>query len=185
MSNEPALVLIGPSPPPYNGMSVATELLLRAMGDEIAFVHVDTADRRGLANIGKIEMGNVFLALYHGLKCFWVLLGKRPQVVYVQISQAWLAFLRDCLFLIPARLLRRKVIVHLHGGYFGTFYRETSPLMRQIIRFALGGAACGIVLGKNVGGAFNDIIPPERIRIVPNGIPDPCKGQAPTNKNDR
>jgi len=57
--------------------------------------------------------------------------------------------------------------------------------MRQIIRFALGGAACGIVLGKNVSGAFNDIIPPERIRIVPNGIPDPCKGQAPTNKNGR
>jgi glycosyltransferase involved in cell wall biosynthesis len=168
----PCVLIIGPTPPPYNGMSIATELVLKAMGDEIAFVHLDTADRRGLANIGRFEAGNIFLALYHGLKYFWILLVKRPRVVYVPVAQAWLPFLRDCLFLIPARLLGKACVVHLHGGYFGTFFREAPPLMRRIIRFALGNASLAIVLGKNVAGTFDGILPAERVRVVPNGLPD-------------
>jgi len=163
-------------------MSVATELLLKAMADEFAFVHLDTADRRGFANMGRLEPGNMFLALYHGFKCLWILLAKRTEVVYVPIAQAWLPFLRDCLFLIPARLLRRKVIVHLHGGYFGPFYRQTSLLMRQIIRFALGDADRGIVLGRSVQGAFGDVVPGERVRVVPNGIPDYFEHGAQTER---
>lgn len=171
----PTLLIIGPSPPPYNGMSVATELVAKAMGESITYIHLDTADRRGLSNIGKLELGNVLLAAGHGTKCLWILLSKQPDVVYVPIAQAWLPFLRDCLFLIPAKLMRRKVIIHLHGGYFAEFYRKTSPLMRWIIRFALGGADRAIVLGRSVQNAFEGILPAERICVVPNGIPDSCK----------
>lgn len=166
------ILIVGPTPPPYFGMSMATEVLLRAMGQRIRYVHLDTADRRGLANIGKFELGNLLLAAKHGAKCLWILLTKWPDVVYVPISQAWLPFLRDCLFLIPAKLLRRKVVIHLHGGYFGTFYHQAAPVMRWIVRCALGSAACGIVLGKSVAAIFNGIVPSERVRIVPNGIPD-------------
>lgn len=50
MSRRTLLIIgIGPSPPLYNGMSVAKELLLKALGGELAFVHLDAADWRGLA----------------------------------------------------------------------------------------------------------------------------------------
>ena len=172
LSLEGRLLLVGPSPPPYNGMSVATELMFEALGNDVQIVRLDTADRRGISNIGKLELGNLLLAVRHGVQSIWLLFSKRPSIVYVPISQAWLPFLRDCLFLIPARLSGRKIIVHLHGGYFGTFYRETSSLMRRIIRYALARVSIAIVLGKNVLDSFDDILPPERIRIIPNGIPD-------------
>ncbi len=175
----PAILVVGPSPPPYNGMSVATELVMKAVGDDNPFVLLDTADRRGLSNVGKFELGNLLLAARHGMRFLWLLFAKRPRAVYVPISQAWLPFLRDSLFLMPARLLGRKIVVHLHGGYFGRFYRQTSPLMRLIIRLALGSASCAIVLGRNVADAFDGILPRERIRIVPNGIPDSFAGWVP------
>lgn len=153
-------------------MTRATELVLEALGKNGAVMHLDTADRRRLSNVGKFDFGNLYLAARHGAKFLWLLLTKRPRIVYVPIAQAWLPFLRDCLFLIPARLLGRRVIVHLHGGYFGTFYQNTSSLMRAIIRFALGKVSCAIVLGNNVADAFAGIVPPEKIRVVPNGIPD-------------
>jgi glycosyltransferase involved in cell wall biosynthesis len=135
-------------------------------------VRLDTADRRGIANIGKFELGNLWLAARHGAENLWLLLTQHPRIVYVPISQSWLPFLRDCLFLIPAKLSGRKLIVHLHGGYFGQFYRHSRWPMRAIIRFALGGASIAIVLGETVANIFDGILPRERIRIAPNGIPD-------------
>jgi glycosyltransferase involved in cell wall biosynthesis len=173
---RPVLV-IGQSPPPYNGMSVATELVKRALNDEVPVIHLDTADRRSLANVGKLDFRNVLLAFVHGTKCVWILLSKSPGTVYVPISQAWLPFLRDCLFLIPARILGRKVVIHLHGGYFGRFYREAFPFMRWIIRYALGDASIAIVLGERVANAFDGILTRSRVRIVPNGIPDAFAGR--------
>jgi glycosyltransferase involved in cell wall biosynthesis len=175
-SSKLTVLIIGPTPPPFNGMSVATELVLKALGSSVSTIHLDTADRRGLSNLGKLDLMNVVLALYHGLKYLWLLLFKRPKVVYVPIAQATLPFLRDCLFLVPARLLRKKLVVHLHGGHFGTFYQGASPAMRGIIRFALGRADLAIVLGSSLVGAFAGVIPADRIRVVPNGIPDHFQG---------
>lgn len=177
------VLTIASTPPPHNGMTRATELVLEALGKNGAVMHLDTADRRGLSNVGKFDFGNLYLAARHGAKFLWLLLTKRPRVVYVPIAQAWLPFLRDCLFLIPARLLGRRVIVHLHGGYFGKFYQKTSSLMRSIIRFALGKASCAIVLGNNVADAFAGILPPEKIRVVPNGIPDVFGEQGRAERN--
>jgi glycosyltransferase involved in cell wall biosynthesis len=172
LANKPKVLIIGATPPPYNGMSVATELVLKALGDEFCVIHVDTADRRGLSNIGRIDLRNVFLAAYHGLKYFRLLLLKNPKIVYVPIAQDRLAFLRDSFFLIPARLLGKKVIVHLHGGYFATFYRSASASTQRFIRYCLGKSARAIVLGTSLGDMFEGILPRERVRVIPNGIPD-------------
>lgn len=169
---RPTVLIIGPTPPPYNGMSIANEFVLYSVRDAVRVIHLDTADRRGLANVGRVDLTNMVLAAVHGAKCVWLLLKERPQVVYVPIAQAWLPFLRDCLFLVPARIARRKVIVHLHGTYFHRFYRQTPGVMRAIIRYALGRASAAIVLGKSGSDLFDGILPVERIRIVPNGIPD-------------
>jgi glycosyltransferase involved in cell wall biosynthesis len=177
---RPELLLIGPSPPPYNGMTVATELASHALEAHVLpCIYLDTADRRGLSNVGKLDLWNLLLAAKHGIRCMWILLTKRPRIVYVPIAQSWLPFLRDCLFLIPSRLLRREVVIHLHGGYFKRFYGETSPLMRWIIHRALANTRCAIVLGRNVADAFEGILPRERIRIVPNGIPDTFAERTP------
>jgi glycosyltransferase involved in cell wall biosynthesis len=172
LASKTKILIIGATPPPYNGMSVATELLLKAVGDEFCVVHLDTADRRGLSNIGRIDLRNVLLAAYLGFKYLWLLALKNPKIVYTPIAQDRLAFLRDSLFLIPARLLGKKVIVHLHGGYFATFYRSASASTRCLIRYCLGRSARAIVLGTSLGGMFEGILPRERVRVIPNGIPD-------------
>src|SRR5580704_1184334 len=183
LASKPKVLIIGSTPPPYNGMSVATELVLNALEDKFCVIHLDTADRRDLSNIGRIDLQNVVLAAYHGFKCLWLLLLKNPKIVYVQIAQDQLAFLRDSLFLIPARLLGKKVIVHLHGGHFATFYRSASASTQRLIRYCLGRTARAIVLGRSLEGMFEGILPAERIRIIPNGIPDSFNDRRPSPGN--
>lgn len=182
---KPTVLIIGPTPPPYNGMSVATGLVLEAFGGNISVIYLDTADHRDISNVGKIDFTNVLLAFQHGFKYLWLLMTERPEIVYVPIAQDSLPFLRDCLFLIPARLFRRKVVIHLHGGYFGTFFLNASSFMQRIIRYALGKADRAIVLGEVLGNAFNGVLPRDRVRVIPNGIPDLFKDHKRETRNGR
>ncbi len=166
------VIVVGPSPPPFNGMSVATQLILASLKGNFEIYHLDTADRRGLANVGKLDFTNVYLAFAHGWSYLRALFAFRPQLVYVPISQSALPFFRDCLFLIPAKLLGKKVVVHLHGSDFRTFYGAQPKWFQWLVRFALRDCSTAIVLGGGLSHMFDGILPASNVRVVSNGIPD-------------
>lgn len=179
------ILVIGPSPPPYNGMSVATDLVLQCLSGDGHHLHLDTADHRSLSNVGKIDFLNIFLALNQAAKYLYQLITQNPNIVYVPIAQDKLAFLRDSLFLIPARAMGKKVVVHLHGGYFDKFYQNSSPYMRYLVRYSIGKAARGVVLGESLICMLSDVLPLEKIRVIPNGIPDhyACESKSSERRN--
>jgi glycosyltransferase involved in cell wall biosynthesis len=135
-------------------------------------LHVDTADRRDLTNIGRIDLENIRLAFLHGWRFMQLLVSRWPAIVYVPIAQNTLGYLRDLFFLLPASLLRKKTIVHFHGADFQGFYRRSSKLMQALIRVSLSSARRIIVLGEGLRTQFTDFLPMEQIVAVPNGIPD-------------
>lgn len=166
------VLIIGPTPPPAHGISVLTEILLRSdLRLSFDVVHLDTADRRTLDNVGRFEFHNVMLALYHGARFHWLLLWKRPAVVYMPVSESVLGFLRDSLFLLPSRLWGIPVVLHLHGGYLDTLYAERGGMFRWLMRFCFGHASRAIVLSDSFRGKFAGLVEPDRVRVVYNGIP--------------
>jgi glycosyltransferase involved in cell wall biosynthesis len=177
------VLVVGQTPPPLHGVSIATQLVLEILCDQYETIHLDTADRRDISNINKLDLENVRLAFAHGFQFLRLILSHNPDIVYLPIAEAFLPFLRDSLFLIPARALGKKVIVHRHGEQFGAFYQSCSGWMKKIIRFGLEKATCVIVLGEDLAESFTGIVPPQRIQVVPNGIDDftvryPCEGHS-------
>jgi glycosyltransferase involved in cell wall biosynthesis len=167
------ILVIGPIPPPFHGVTVSTRLILESPAfQEFRLLHLDTSDRRSIANIGKFEIGNIFLGLRHAWKYLAMLLRDRPNLVYIPISQGTGGYLRDLTFLLPARWLGIRVIVHLRGSEFRTFYQESGALMRLLIRYSLASIRRAIVLGESLRGVFAGLVPEERIAVVPNGSED-------------
>jgi glycosyltransferase involved in cell wall biosynthesis len=170
--NRETVLIIGPTPPPAHGISVLTELLLRSdLKQSFEVVHLDTADRRTLDNVGRLELGNVALALYHGARFLWLLLRRRPALVYLPVSESRLGFLRDCLFLVPCRVFRIRLVLHLHGGQLDTLYAEGGAVFRWLMRFCFSHAARGIVLSESFRAKFTGLVEDDRVRVVYNGIP--------------
>jgi len=175
MNGEPSLTVLmaAPTPPPRNGMSVTTQALQRGLhGRDVRLVLVDTADRRGLANVGKLDVANVMSALWSGARFACRLLVLRPDVVYVPVAQNALGFLRDCLFLVPAHLARRPVVIHLHGSAFAAFYESSGTPLRWLIRRVVGHTTFAVVLGPRAAHAFAGLLDSRKVRVVPNGLPD-------------
>lgn len=180
------VLMTGPTPPPMNGMSVTTANLLAGMPGRGVEMHlVDTADRRGLGNIGRLDAANVAGALLHGARFALALLRVGPDVVYVPIAQNSLGFLRDSLFLLPARLCRRRVVVHLHGSAFRAFYAGASWPVRRLLRESLRHVTTAVVLGDSACDQFEGLIDRERIRVVENGVPDVAGDDLPTPSEPR
>jgi glycosyltransferase involved in cell wall biosynthesis len=167
----PRLLLIGPTPPPYHGVAMAMRALLDAPWQhQFSMSHLELADRRGIEHINQPDLHDVVLFVRQWLQLLRLLLRERPQVVYVPISQSKLGFVRDSLLIWPAYLSGGRIVLHLHGGNFRTWYQRRGWLFRAYVRAVLARAARMIVLGEALRPLFHGLIVDKRIAVVPNGI---------------
>ena len=86
--SQPRVLVIGPTPPPYNGMGVITENLLNSILREcFDIILFDTADGRGLTNMGRFDWGNVWMACaYPTSAAFQQLKGWNPDTECIAAS---------------------------------------------------------------------------------------------------
>jgi len=167
------ILAIGPTPPPYHGVSVFLRQLAETPlppGDELEIL--DTADRRDASNLGRWDPVNLQLGFAHLGELAGRCLRFRPDIVYMPISQNVPAFLRDALFITQARLLGAQVVVHLHGGYFRQLYENSSAPFRETVRCALKSVSGAIVLSPEFLPVFDGLVHPDRVFVVENGCPD-------------
>ncbi len=172
---RPKAVILGPLPPPYQGMSIFTRQILGSpvLNASYELLHVDTADRRTAENMGRFDLVNVTLALRHSAELLRFLVRDRPAVVYVEVSQNTWAYVRDSVFIYLARGLGSRVVAHLHGSQFRAFYEAASPLCRWLIRSTSRRLAAAAVLGPGLRGMYEGLVAEERVHTVPNGVADP------------
>jgi hypothetical protein len=86
--NRPRVLLVGPLPPPANGMSVITQVLVSsALQDDFELLHLDTSDRRDLSNIGRLDIRNVVLGFWHASSFVFTLVRWRPRVCHIPIAR--------------------------------------------------------------------------------------------------
>jgi glycosyltransferase involved in cell wall biosynthesis len=122
------------------------------------------------------------LALVAVAKLIFRLRGARG-IVYLPISQGLAGLARDTLFINLAAMRGWKVTAHLRGSELGEVYRRQPPPIRRWLRFTLGRLDSLAVLGESLRTILDDMVPMERIAVVPNGTPDP--GCPPTQKRER
>ena len=187
-SELPTILVIGPTPPPFHGVSVAMDAVLNSvLRDQFRLRHLDLSDRRGIQHVDKPDFHDVLLFLKQWWKLLVILRKERPQVAYLPLCQSTIGFLRDSLFILPAHLFGTQVVLHLHGGNFKTWYESRSGLLKLYVRIVLRRVACIAVLSDSFRRIFEGLIPSDRIAVVPNGIHWPAvqKPVPKTHKPDR
>ncbi len=175
-SVRPKVVVLGPTPPPHHGMTTFTRMLLDSpeLARAYEVLHVDTSDRRGLDNMGRLDLANVRLALAHAWRLWRVLAREKPDVVLVQVSQNAWAYIRDATFIAVAKMSGVPVLTHLNGGGFRQFYDSAPAPVRALVRTSsrwIDGAA---VLGSRLLPLYDGLITDDRLHVLANGVRDPC-----------
>jgi glycosyltransferase involved in cell wall biosynthesis len=175
MAESPTILVIGPTPPPFHGVSVATDAILKsALRELFRLCHLDLADRRGIQHVDKPDFRDVVLFLKQWWKLLAILRKERPAVAYLPVSQSTIGFLRDSLLILPAWIAGARVVLHLHGGNFKAWYDSRSFLMRAYVRMVFRRVSYVAVLGESLRYLFDGLIASHRIAVVPNGIDWPA-----------
>lgn len=171
MAKKPAILLIGPTPPPYHGVSVAMQAILSSpMVKTFNLIHLDITDRRGISHVNQPDLYDVFLFIKQFFRNVMLLLKEKPAILYLPISQTRIGFIRDSLFIIPALMMRCAVVVHLHGANFERLSIEAGPFWNAYMGSILRRVDHFIVLGEMLRPIFKNWTKPERISVVPNGV---------------
>lgn len=179
------LIVIGPTPPPLHGGAFANIHVLEGLRRARALAaHVDTSDPRPVWTTNRVDPLNVWLAGKHACMLVAALVRDRGADVYVPVSQVRWGFLRDALLIAIARLARRRILIHLHGGLFAQFYSSASGPERALIRWSLRGIWQAWVLTEAHRGMFDGLVSRDRVRVLENcgddmGPPERAGGGRP------
>ena len=169
------ILIIGPKPPPYHGVSIATGYLLDKIdSNNFNIFHVDLSDRRGIQHVNKPDLWDVFLFINQFFKAIRIIFKYHPSLVYIPISQRGVGFFRDSLFVVLSIFFRCKIVMHLHGGNFRKWYNDQGFLFRSFIKTILKNTDAMIVLSSVFKSLFNGLVPFRNIFVVPNGIDYSC-----------
>jgi len=171
-------ILVGPLPPPIDGQSLAFELLANGLARAGVGVSVVNIARPGQ----QFERARAARALdYVQILSRFVreLFRQSRASVYLTVAQSRAGFLRDAAFIGLARLARRRIVIHVHGGNYDGFFAAQPPLLQGVVKRVLRATDVVIVLAERLRGMFD--FAPEvaaRVRAVPNGLP----GAAPQQR---
>lgn len=170
----PRAILVGPLPPPRNGQNMAFSMAVRFIREkQLPFTLVDLADRTSAGRANGEVTWNRLSTLMRAVSTFLTQLGRSNQVVYLTIAQTLAGFLRDSLFIWPARILGRRLILHLHGGGYLRFYRSQGKMIQTLMQLTLAKVDWFVVEGELLRDQFS-FVPnaDQRTVVVRNPLPD-------------
>lgn len=180
------MIVIGATPPPLHGSAFTNMHLVEAMRRRGRLAgHLETGeDDRPVFTTGRLDLANVYYGLKHVTQLIGLLLRRKRATVWVPISQNLWGFTRDGIFIWLARAARRRVIIHLNGGYFAEFYEASGPLQRWLIARTLGQVSEAWVLTEAHRSVFDGLVPPTRVRMLENTADDMAPGGLPAEADE-
>lgn len=171
MRSRPILLLL-PTPPPYAGPEVASDLLLRAISaiPDASIVHVRSNIRLDNRAKGNFNLSGLVAFARVYVRFVGALLRHRPAVACFLLSSNRVGFLRDSVLVLTAALFRCPIVGHYRGAHFDRFYDLSSPSLRTYTRFILRRLTGIIVQAAALKQMFAGLFSEERIAVLPNGL---------------
>src|SRR6266576_2201963 len=142
------VLIVGPTPPPQGGVaSVIHFILLSELAKEFELLHLDISRKEGHTGAGIFSVPNLLQFFRQTARLLTMIVRYKPAVVHLPVTSGW-SFWKEAVFYVVCKAMRRKILLHLHGGGFMDFFCHSSRLTQAIVRIVFSRADSVIVLSE-------------------------------------
>lgn len=132
-----------------------------------------------LCYIGTMVEGSKLRKLLQAAKAFLMFCVKLPGYEIVHVNMASdSSYIRKSFFIRTAKLFKKKIVIHQHGGDFESYYyKEQNDRGRRKIDRVLSMGDAFLVLAPNWKEFFSHMVDRNKITVLPDAIkvPEPVK----------
>jgi glycosyltransferase involved in cell wall biosynthesis len=186
------LLIFAHTPPPHHGQSYMVQLLLAGFGGDhrkrhseppsknavdhgIECYHVNARLSRTLEDIGEFRGAKLFLLMAYCLEALWCRFRYGvTNFYYIPAPGKKSALYRDWMVMFLCRPFFKKMIFHWHAAGLAKWLETAVQIRTRALTYNfLKNVDLSIVL-SNYNRPDAEKLFPHRVRVVGNGIPDPC-----------
>ena len=181
------LLVFAHTPPPHHGQSYMVKLMLDGLGGDcrrneknggnafgVDCYHVNARFSKTLEDVGEFHGWKMFLVLFYCFQAIWCRYRYNVRnFYYVPAPGKTVALYRDWLVMFLCRPFFDKIILHWHAAGLAKWLETCVQIRSRAITYRLFTVSLSVVLSKyNLADARKLLS--DQIRVVSNGIPDPC-----------
>jgi glycosyltransferase involved in cell wall biosynthesis len=161
------ILIIGSFPPPISGVSLANKVITEGLKKSQKW-NVDIINSEYSTNIIAVH-GKISIQKFYFLKTYLYLYKVFfSRIIYITIGQSFFGVIKYAPFILLSKILRKKLVFHLHGGHLLNEYNLLKGLKRKVFYFFVSKMDYGIVLSKSLRENFSEFINPLKIFELPN-----------------
>ena len=186
------LLVFAHVPPPYHGQSYAVNLMLDNFGGDhrghkpktdgespnrfgIECYHVNARFSRGLSDVGEFQGAKIFLIFWFCLQAVWIRFRHGVKnFYYVPAPGKRVALYRDWLVMLLCRPFFQNMILHWHAAGLAKWLETETTIGSRAATWRLFRPVDLSLVLSRYNFADAEKLLSRRIRVVSNGIPDPC-----------
>lgn len=146
-----------------------------ASTNPLRLYHVNARVSHDIADVGAFRLGKIFTLLQHCRQAHHLRRAHAAHTFYyVPAPPARTPLWRDWLVMMLCRPFFPRLVFHWHAGGLSDWLQDhATPLERRLTRLLLGKHDLSIVL-RPFRRRDAEYFGARLIRVIPNGIPDPC-----------
>jgi glycosyltransferase involved in cell wall biosynthesis len=188
------LLVFAHTPPPHHGQSYMVELMLKNFGGDwrqpgageargdsagrpygIQCYHVNARFSRSLEDVGEFQGVKILLILWYCLTAIWCRYRYGvTNFYYVPAPGKRVAVYRDWLVMFLCRPFFERLILHWHAAGLAKWLETCVQMRTRSLTYHWYKHADLSIVISNYNVADAEKLRAQTIRVVGNGIPDPC-----------
>ena len=182
------LLVFAHVPPPYHGQSYMVQLMLDGFGGDcrrrksqtpnrfgIECYHVNARFSKSLEDVGELQGSKFLLVLYFCLEAIWCRFRYGvTNFYYVPAPGKSIALYRDWLVMLICRPFFKKVVLHWHAAGLAKWLETSVQMRARATTYRLYQPVDLSIVLSRFNAADAEKLLSHRLRVVNNGIADPC-----------
>jgi glycosyltransferase involved in cell wall biosynthesis len=181
----PKILMVGPMPPLIGGIAThISDLLNSNLNDNFDLIPFTTSRPSNKNKISSVHNYRVIsdfplvflikciiITAYHLLLYPFILIKQKPNLVHVHSSSYW-SFWENSFYVLIAKLLKNKVVLHIHGSDFDDFYSNSPSMIKKYIYYIMKNTNKVISLSEYWHDFFINVIGINKnnVVIIRNGV---------------